>query len=93
MSDTTSAAKRPGEVLRVLPHGTVIIWDVVGSRSYPYYKAGKNEFRLREEVMFETDPTDTVVMSVGRSEPPSKRRSKGVAAAKTASASKAIRAA
>jgi hypothetical protein len=83
MTEKTKEAGRTGQVLRVLAHGTVIIWDTQGSRSYPYYKAGQEEFGLDEEVVFVTDATDTVVMSVKRANPPGKRKVKEIAAHKT----------
>jgi hypothetical protein len=66
-----SSIGRAGLVLRVLPHGTVMIWDVTGERAYPFYKAGTVAYRLMEEIRFTTDETDTVVVTVSRPSPPS----------------------
>jgi hypothetical protein len=72
MTSTESASVgRAGQVLRVLPHGTVMIWDPVQERAYPFYKAGLVVYRARERVRFTTDATDTFVISVTKSEPPS----------------------
>ncbi len=74
MTEVSEVEVRPGVVLRTLPHGTVIVWDPALKRSYPYYKAGPNEsFGQLEDVVFKTDETDTVVLTVARSEPPTKR--------------------
>lgn len=64
--DVTAIDGRAGEVLRTLPHGTVIIWDPARERSYPYYKAGPEKFRAGEAVRFVTDKSDTVVVSLHR---------------------------
>lgn len=66
-----SSTGRAGLVLRILPHGTVMIWDVVGERAYPFYKAGTVQYRLMEEISFTTDETDTFVVTVSRPSPPS----------------------
>lgn len=50
---------RRGAVLRILPHGTITVWDEEGRRSYPFY--GEERFALNEPVLFETDETDTIV--------------------------------
>jgi hypothetical protein len=57
---------RVGQIMRVLPHGTVMIWDPNCKRSYPYYRAGLEMFREKEAVEFRTDPTDTIVTDVAR---------------------------
>jgi hypothetical protein len=58
---------RTGAVLRVLPHGTVMIWDLDKKRSYPFYKAGPDQnFRETEPVEFITDKTDTFVVAINR---------------------------
>lgn len=66
MANLEAQTGRRGIILRVLPHGTVIVWDTDRRRSYPYYKAGKDIFRLEEQVTFVTDPSDTVVLRVDR---------------------------
>jgi hypothetical protein len=72
MALTEAAAKRAGLILRVLPHGTVIVWDCDGARAYPYYRAGTEKFSLNESVTFCTDDTDTLVVAVDRASPPRK---------------------
>ena len=66
MSDVLGKARRQGVILRVLPHGTVVVWDTDRERSYPFYKAGTTVFRLLEHVVFETDATDTVVICIDK---------------------------
>ncbi len=75
--DTAAVDGREGEVLRTLPHGTVIIWDPAKARSYPYYKAGHEKFQAGEAVRFLTDATDTVIVSVRRTGGRRRRRNKG----------------
>ena len=70
---------RVGEILRTLPHGTVMIWDVTKGRSYPFYRAGHDVFRAREAVEFATDTTDTYVVTVSRVGGSGSRKSKRVA--------------
>lgn len=67
---------RFGEILRTLPHGTVMIWDVAKERSYPFYRAGHDVFRVREAVEFATDTTDTYVVKVSRVGGSGSRKSK-----------------
>jgi hypothetical protein len=67
MTDLASAEGRAGEVMRVLAHGTVIIWDPAAERAYPFYKAGHEKYHAREYVQFLTDTTDTYVVAVTRS--------------------------
>jgi len=57
---------RFGIVARVLPHGSVIVYDPETHRSYPFYKAGLETFHAKEEVRFVTDETDTVIVSLRR---------------------------
>jgi len=52
--------------MRVLPHGTVMIWDPVAERAYPFYRAGHDKYHRREFVKFVTDETDTFVVAVAR---------------------------
>ena len=71
MSDTarTETGGREGEVMRTLPHGTVIIWDTESKKAYPFYRAAGAKYRNHEHVRFSTDETDTVVLTVRRIEP------------------------
>ena len=64
--ETSELKGRTGEVLRQLPHGTVMIWDLVKERSYPFYKAGHMVFREKETVEFITDKTDTFIVQIYR---------------------------
>jgi hypothetical protein len=73
MSVVETTEGRAGLILRVLAHGTIMVWDCERCRSYPYYKAGKEEFRLDETVLFATDATDTLVVRLDRATPPRKR--------------------
>lgn len=75
MTAAAIEAKRKGLILRILPHGTVIVWDTECNRSYPYYKAGPQEFVLMEDVLFSTDELDTIVVELIRGGPPRKRAS------------------
>lgn len=72
---------RSGEVVRIAPHGTIIIWDSIAKRAYPFYKAGREPFRLGELVRFNTDATDTIVTSLRKlgssGQPKHLRRHKG----------------
>lgn len=52
--------------MRVLPHGTVMVWEPHTKRAYPFYKAGLEVFHAMEEVRFITDATDTVVIELER---------------------------
>lgn len=73
-----AVAMRRGLIMRTLAHGTIIVWDLEQRRAYPYYKAGPTDaFRINEEVLFSTDETDTLVTSVDRKAPPSRRKGLG----------------
>lgn len=76
MNETSEAKGREGEIMRVLPHGTVMIWDPAARRAYPFYKAGHEVFRAKEAVRFVTDPTDTFVVSVTRPSGSGRRKPK-----------------
>ena len=65
---------RNGRILRTLPHGTVIIWDIAKRRSYPFYRAGAEVFRARQAVEFITDKTDTFVVKIVRSSGSGRRK-------------------
>lgn len=67
MSNLTLASRgRTGLVMRVLPHGTVMIWEPSTKRAYPFYKAGLEVFHAMEEVRFLTDETDTIIVELAR---------------------------
>jgi hypothetical protein len=66
VSDQLTIHMRTGEIMRTLSHGTVMIWDPVARRAYPYYNAGHETFRSKEPVTFTTDVTDTIVLSVAK---------------------------
>lgn len=73
MSDQIAASTgRIGLIMRVLPHGTVMVWEPSTQRAYPYYKAGTEVYHAMEEVRFVTDQTDTVVERLERAEGPSR---------------------
>ena len=55
---------RHGEVIRIYPHGTVMIWDMRRERSYPFY--GDTALHIGEGVLFATDADDKIVVRVER---------------------------
>lgn len=57
---------RFGIVMRVMPHGSVMVLDPETRRSYPFYKAGFETYHAMEEVRFVTDDTDTVIVALER---------------------------
>ena len=52
---------RTGEVIRILPHGTTIVWDDKVQRAYPYYDTG---YRVGDAVFFGTDAEDRIVTAM-----------------------------
>lgn len=69
MTELTSASTgRVGIIMRVQPHGTIMVWEPSSQRAYPYYKAGTETYYAMEEVRFVTDSTDTVIERMDRAE-------------------------